>query len=229
MTPGWPGRAARKRDLGGGCGTWPAGCPGERRSPRRRWPSASRPSGGLGRTPSRLGLVVAVHALDALRALGQQAAALGASLGQRPLVHGEVALRIAVAAVEHAPTPAPGPLDDQLARRLPSLLLALRAGDPGLLLLALHVPAFGVPRASDERSVPTVPLHEVAGRVEDLDPPHLSFRHVVQLLLHPGGEVIVDDLREVLDEEVDDDEGHVLGEQPALLDVDVFPVLEVRD
>src|ERR687891_486108 len=168
MTPGWPGRAARKRDLGGGCGTWPAGCPGERRSPRRRWPSASRPSGGLGRTPSRLGLVVAVHALDALRALGQQAAALGARLGQRPLVHGEVALRIAVAAVEHAPTPAPGPLDDQLARRLPSLLLELRAGDPGLLLLALHVPAFGVPRASDERSVPTVPLHEIAGRVAAL-------------------------------------------------------------
>src|SRR5205807_5105557 len=82
----------------------------------------------------------------ALGVIGHQRAALGARLGRWTLPHGEVALRIPVAAVEGLP-PA-GPLDHDLA------LVALRARDPGALLLLLDVLAVRVPRAPDERAVP---------------------------------------------------------------------------
>src|SRR4029434_2463797 len=66
-----------------------------------------------------------------------------AGLGQRRLPEGEVAVRVAVAAVEGLP--ALGPLGDDLA------LAALGTGPVGLLAQVLDAAALGVVRAAQER------------------------------------------------------------------------------
>src|SRR5206468_2622114 len=78
-----------------------------------------------------------------------QALALGAGVGQRCLVHRELALGVAVTRVERAELAA---ALDQLA------LLALRARHAGSLgLLLLDVLALGIAGAPDERAEPAAP------------------------------------------------------------------------
>src|SRR5215218_7238646 len=74
---------------------------------------------------------------------GEQAAAARAGLGQRRLPQGEVAVRVAVAAVEGLA--ALGPLGDDLA------LAALGTGPVRLLAQVLDAAALGVVRAAQER------------------------------------------------------------------------------
>jgi len=50
-----------------------------------------------------------------------------------------------------------------------------------------------------------------------------------RLELHPGGEAEVDDVREVLGQEINDREAHVLGNERALLAPYVVPIDERRD
>src|SRR5204863_6255502 len=78
-----------------------------------------------------------------------QALGLGAGIGQRRLVHGELALGVAVARVEGA----------ELAAALDQLpLLALGAGHAGSFgLLLLDVLALGIAGAPDERAEPSAP------------------------------------------------------------------------
>src|SRR4029450_2557729 len=86
---------------------------------------------------------------------GAQAAAVRAGLGQRRLPEGEVAVRVAVAAVEGLA--ALGPLGDDLA------LAALGTGAARLLAQVLAALALGIVRAAQERPEATAALdHRLA-------------------------------------------------------------------
>src|SRR5688500_2840789 len=90
-----------------------------------------------------------------------RAAAIGARLGQRTVIGGELALRVAAAAVERPP-PAPLALHD-----LP--LAAVRAGKPDLLgFLLLDVLAVRIVAAGDEGAEAASPPHEVLGALRAL-------------------------------------------------------------
>src|SRR5262245_55788102 len=83
------------------------------------------------------------------------AATIGTGLAQRTVIGGELALGIALAAIEAAP-PAALALDHRA-------LAALRAGHPDLLgLLLLDVLAIGIVGAGDEGAEATPPPHQVA-------------------------------------------------------------------
>ena len=61
------------------------------------------------------------------------------------------------------------------------------------------------------------------------DPGALAAGDLVELLLHPCGELDIDVVAEVLDEQVGDDLGHQLGVEPSLLDADVAAIDDRRD
>src|SRR5579883_3643188 len=99
--------------------------------------------GGRGRAQlGGVGAIVAVDAFDPVPRLREQAAADGARHGQRAVPGGEIALRIAVAAVEDPPL---------LGAPLYELaLLALGAPNSGLVLDLLGVLALRKPGAGQE-------------------------------------------------------------------------------
>ncbi len=65
--------------------------------------------------------------------------------------------------------------------------------------------------------------------LQERDPRPLAAGDLVELLLHPGGELEVDVVAEVLDEQVVDDEGDRFRVEPALLDPDVAAIDDRRD
>src|SRR4029453_11551543 len=111
-------------------------------------PARVTPAATAGSDADQLGhpdLGAALGAGGGVRVLvgGEQAAATRAGLGQRRLPEGEVAVGVAVAAVEGLA--ALGPLGDDLA------LAALGAGPERLLAKVLDAPALGVVGAAKER------------------------------------------------------------------------------
>src|ERR671925_57627 len=109
--------------------------------------------------------------------------------------------------------------DLQAARRTPPLLYAPRALLVEVLDVALEL-LLGALEVLGEWH-PELLQYARAFR--------LTLGDLVELLLHLGREVHVDDLGEVLDELVGDDLGDVLGVETAILQPDVSTVLDRRD
>ena len=72
-------------------------------------------------------------------------------------------------------------------------------------------------------------LERIVELVEHLDHVFLGGRDVVELVFHVGGELQVEDLGEMLDQQVGDDHAQVGGEEAPLLLFDVAAVLDRLD
>src|SRR5712691_11799710 len=98
-------------------------------------------------------------------------------------------------------------------------LAALLACEICGLLLALHVAHVLI---GDLEAL----LEGLVELVEHLHPLHLAFLDLVELVLHPGGELDVEDARERVDQELVDDLAQVGGEEAVLLLLHVLLVLD---
>ena len=158
----------------------------------------------------------------------QRAAALGAGLvehlGLGALLAVEVADVLAAAvllgepgAPDEQPVP-PEALLQPAGRRAP-LLDAARALLVELLDVALELLLRPLERVGERRV--ELPEH--------LDALQVALGDLVEVLLHLGREVHVDDVGEVLDELVGHDLADVVGEEPAVLEPHVPAVLDRRD
>ena len=72
-------------------------------------------------------------------------------------------------------------------------------------------------------------LQRVVEAAQQRHPRPLAAGDLVQLLFHPGRELDVDVVAEMLDQQVGDDVGDRFGVEPALLDPDVAAVGDRRD
>src|SRR5205085_7875420 len=110
------------------------------------------------------------------------------------------------------------PVLPELHHEVPRLASLLRASRTKLVERLLEPLDLGV-RLLDG------PLERAVELVEDLNPPELPLRDVVELLLHLRGEGRVDDVGEELDQEVGYDLAHVLRKEPTRLEPDVPALL----